>query len=116
MLTLSAAIVLAGQAPVFAEPMPAGVTEDAVKSAKTPEQHQAIADAYAKEAANLRAMADSHRHMDSWYAEPGYRSSKLGFPRHCQALAKDLDAAAKEYDALAKSHHEMAQAAAKKAK
>jgi len=116
MLTLFAAILLAGQAPVFAQPMPGGVTEDTVKNAKTPEQHQAIADAYAKEAANLRAMADSHRHMDSWYAEPGYKSSKLGFPRHCQALAKDLDAAAKEYDALAKSHHEMAQAAAKKAK
>ena len=116
MLTISAAILLAVQAPAFAQPMPGGVTEDTVKNAKTPEQHQAIADAYAKEAANLRAMADSHRHMDSWYAEPGYKSSKLGFPRHCQALAKDLDAAAKEYDALAKSHHEMAQAAAKKAK
>ena len=116
MLTLSAAIVLAVRVPVFAQPMPSGVTEDAVKNAKTPEQHQAIADAYAKEAANLRAMADAHRHMDSWYAEPGYKSSKLGFPRHCQALAKDLDAAAKEYDALAQSHHEMAQAAAKKAK
>ena len=87
-----------------------------MKNAKTPEQHQAISDAYAKEAANLRAMADSHRHMDSWYAEPGYKSSKLGFPRHCQALAKDLDSAAKEYDSLANDHHEMAEAAAKKVK
>jgi len=116
MLTLSPATVLALQAAVFAQPMPSGVTENTVKNANTPGQHQAIADAYAKEAANLRAMADSHRHMDSWYAEPGYKSSKLGFPRHCQALAKDLDAAAKEYDALAKAHHEMAQAAAKKPK
>jgi hypothetical protein len=107
--TLLAAVVLA--VPAFAESMPPGVTADAVKNAKTAEQHQAIADAYAKEAANLRAMADSHRHMDSWYAEPGYKASKLGFPRHCQALAKDLDAAAKEYEALAKSHHEMAKAA-----
>jgi hypothetical protein len=115
-VTLLAAMVLVVQAPAFAQPMPAGVTADTVKNAKTPEEHQAIADAYAKEAANLRAMADSHRHMDSWYAEPGYKSSKLGFPRHCQALAKDLDAAAKEYDSLAKAHHDMAQAAAKKAK
>ena len=112
--TLLAAAVFT--VPAFAEPMPAGVTADAVKSAKTPEQHQAIADAYAKEAANLRAMADSHRQMDSWYAEPGYKSSKLGFPRHCQALAKDLDAAAKEYDSLAMAHHDMARAAARKAK
>jgi hypothetical protein len=112
MLTLSAAMLLAVGAPIFAQP----VTEDAVKNAKTPEQHQAIADSYAKEAANLRAMADAHRHMDSWYAEPGYKSAKLGFPRHCQALVKSLDAAATEYDALAKAHHEMAEAAAKKAK
>jgi hypothetical protein len=108
--------MLALRATAFAQPMPSGVTEDQIKNAKTPEQHQAIADGYAKEAANLRAMADSHRHMDSWYAEPGYKSSKLGFPRHCQALAKNLDAAAKEYDALAKAHHEMAEAAGKKAK
>jgi hypothetical protein len=115
-LTLLAAAVLMLQAPVFAENMAPGVSEDAVKSAKTPEQHQAIADAYAKEAANLRAQADAHRHMDSWYNEPGYRSSKLGFPRHCRALAQNLETAAKEFDALAKAHHEMAEAAAKKAK
>src|SRR5690242_21086893 len=59
-LTLLTAAVLVLRAPGFAaEPMPAGVTADEVKSAKTPEQHQAIADAYAKEAANLRAMADA---------------------------------------------------------
>src|SRR5215472_753703 len=95
---------------------PPGVTAEQIKSAKTPEQHQAIADAYAKEAANLRAMADAHRHMDSWYAEPGYKSKKLGFPSHCRALVQDLEAAAKQFDALAKDHHEMAVAAAKKAK
>jgi len=113
-LTLLGALVLAVQAPAFAQPMPSGVTEDQVKNAKTPEQHQAIADAYAKEAANLRAMADTHRHMDSWYAEPGYKSKKLGFPSHCRALVTDLEGAAKQFDALAKDHHEMAEAAAKK--
>ena len=116
MALVSAALLGALAGTPKAETLPPGVSEDTIKSAKTPEQHQAIADAYAKEAANLRAMADSHRHMDSWYAEPGYKSSKLGFPRHCRALTQDLEAAAKEFDALAKDHHEMAQAAAKKAK
>jgi hypothetical protein len=116
MLMVLTAAVLTLRATAFTEPMPSGVSEEAVKSAKTPEQHQAIADAYAKEAANLRAMADSHRHMDSWYGEPGYKSSKLGFPRHCRALAQDLDAAAKEMDGLAKAHREMAYAAAKHSK
>ena len=115
-LTLLAAVLLMLHVPAFAENMPPGVSEDAVKSAKTPEQHQAIADGYAKEAANLRAQADAHRRMDSWYDEPGYRSSKQGFPRHCRALTQSLETAAKEFDALAKAHHEMAEAAAKKAK
>ena len=99
-----------------AESFPPGLSEDAVKSAKSPEQHQAIADAYAKEAENLRAQALAHRHMDSYYSEPGYRSNKLGLPRHCRALEQSLNAAANDADALAKAHHEMAQAEAQKSK
>jgi hypothetical protein len=111
-----AVIALLASGSATAESLPPGVTAEAIKTASTPEQHQTIADAYAKEAANLRAMADAHRHMDSWYAEPGYKSSKLGFPRHCQALVQDLEGAAKQFDALAKDHHEMAENAARKAK
>jgi hypothetical protein len=96
--------------------LPPGLSEEAVKGAKTPEEHQAIADAYANEAENLRAQALAHRHMDSYYSEPGYRSNKLGFPRHCRALQQSLEAAAKDADALAKAHREMAQAEAKKTK
>jgi hypothetical protein len=90
-------------------------SEDAIKSAKTPEQHQAIADAYTKEAQNLQAQADAHRHMDSWYSEPGYLSNKLGFPRHCRALTQNLTAAANAATSLAKAHQAIADAA-KKAK
>ena len=88
-------------------------SEDAIKSAKTPEQHQAIADAYTKEAQSLQAQADGHRHMDAWYSEPGYRSNKLGFPRHCRALTQSLTAAAKEAESLGKAHQTMADAAMK---
>ena len=113
-LSIGLLVALAG-AP-RAEQLPAGLTAEGVKAAKTPEQHQAIADAYAKEAENLRAQALNHRHMDSSYGEPGYRSHKLGMPSHCQALVKSLEAAAKQADDLAKAHHEMAEAAAKKSK
>jgi hypothetical protein len=116
-LTLVSAALLAALAGApRAETPPPGVSGDALKNAKTPAEHQAIADAYAKEAENMRAQALAHRHMDSYYNEPAYRSSKLGFPRHCRALTQALEAGAKEADAMAKAHHEMAEAAAQKAK
>ena len=87
MAVASAGLLGALAAAPKAESVPPGLSEEAVKSAKTPEQHQAIADAYAKEAQNLQAQADAHRDMDSWYSEPGYLSSKLGFPRHCPCSA-----------------------------
>ena len=99
-----------------AETLPPGLTAEAIGSAKTSGDHQAIADAYAKEAEQLRAQALAHRHMDSRYSEHAYLSSKLGFPRHCRALVQSYEAAAKDADALAKAHHEMAEAAARKTK
>ena len=99
-----------------AEALPPGISAEAIGNAKTPADHQAIADAYAKEAEQLQAQAMAHRHMDSRYNEPGYLSSKLGFPRHCRALTQSYEAAAKDADALAKAHHEMAEAAARKTK
>jgi hypothetical protein len=103
--------------PSFAADMlPPGLTAEAIASAKTPEQHRAIADAYAKEADELRAQALAHRHMDSSYNEAPYRSSKLGLPRHCRALTLAYEAAAKDADALAKAHREMADAEARKTK
>ena len=99
-----------------AETLPPGLTAEAIGSAKTPGDHQAIADAYAKEAEQLRAQATAHRHMDSHYNEPGYLSAKLGLQRHCRALVQSYEAAAKDADALAKAHHEMAEAAARKTK
>jgi hypothetical protein len=98
------------------EPLPPGLTAEAIKSATTPEQHRAIADAYAKEAESLRAKALAHRHMDSSYNEPGYLSQKLGFPRHCRALTQGYESAAKEADGLATAHRAMADKGAKKSK
>jgi hypothetical protein len=115
-VTACAVIALLSPGFTTAQSLPPGLTAEAVQSATTPEQHRAIADAYAKEAENLRANALAHRHMDSRYNEPGYLSSKLGFPRHCRALTQTYEAAAKEADTLAKAHQAMADAAARKAK
>ena len=99
-----------------AEVLPPGVTAEAIANAKTPADHQAIADGYAKEAEQLRARAEAHRHMDSHYDEPGYLSAKLGFKRHCRALVQSYESAAKDTEALAKAHREMAESAARKTK
>ena len=93
--------------------LPAGLTAEAVASAKTAADHQAIADAYTKEAENLRAMAQEHRAMDKQYSAPGYLSLKLGAGMHCQKLVKAYEEAAADADALAKAHRDMAEAAAK---
>jgi hypothetical protein len=114
LVMVSVALLAALASAPRAENAPPGISPDEVKNASTPEQHQAIADAYSREAQNLRAQALTHRHMDSTYNEPGYRSNKLGFPRHCRALEQGLEAAAKEADNLAKAHHEMARTEAKK--
>lgn len=92
-----------------AAPLSAGLTPEAIKNAKTADEHRAIADAYAAEAEDLRRKAMAHRHMDSSYAEPGYLSQKLGFPRHCRALVASYEAAAKEADGLAHAHRAMAE-------
>ncbi len=115
MVTACAVIALLAPRLATAEPLPPGLTAEAVQSATTPEQHRAIADAYAKEVEDLQAKALAHRHMDSSYNEPGYLSSKLGFPRHCRALTQAYEAAAKEADGLAKAHRAMADEAARKA-
>lgn len=106
-------LIATSATPLLADTPPAGVTEQQIKSAKTPEDHRAIADAYAKEAEALRAQALTHRHMDSWYSEPGYRANKLGLVRHCRGLMQQLEAAAKDADALAAAHRAMAEQAAK---
>lgn len=111
-----AVLALLAPALATADPLAPGLTAEAVQSAATPEQHRAIAEAYAKEAEDLRTKALGHRHMDSSYNEPGYRSSKLGFPRHCRALTQAYETAAKEADGLAHAHRAMADEVARKAK
>lgn len=97
--------------------LPPGISAEAIKSATTPEQHRAIADAYTKEAEDLRAKALAHRYVDSTYNDPRFRfPRKLGLARYCRARIQTYEAAAKEADGLATGHRAMADEAAKKSK
>lgn len=106
----SVVVALALAAPAFAG-APEGPSAAAIAAADTPAEHEALAAAYEKQAAELRALADQHRAMDKEYSGPGYRSLKLGAALHCQKLVAAYEAAAKEADALAASHREAAAAA-----
>jgi hypothetical protein len=79
-----------------------------IGAAKTAADHEAIAACYDDMAKEAHANADAHRHMDSYYNEPGYKSSKLGAQRHCRALVASYEAAAKDAEGLAKIHRDMA--------
>jgi hypothetical protein len=82
-----------------------------IPAAKTAADHEAIASCYDDMAKQAHATADAHRHMDSYYNEPGYRSNKLGLQRHCRALVASYEAAAKDAEGLAKVHRDMAKKA-----
>ena len=83
--------------------------QSATGTGATPSREQIVAH-------DVRAKGLAHRHMDSSYSEPGYLSSKLGFPRHCRALTQAYETAAKGADTLAKAHRTMADEAAGEAK
>jgi hypothetical protein len=82
---------------------------EAIKSAKTAAEHNAIADAYAKEAAELRQKVADHKAMLASYDKgPGYIKSKTGFDQHCKSLISAYEKAAKDADVMAKMHRDMA--------
>lgn len=111
-----AAAVLAG------EPLPSGLTREALEAANTAEQHQAIADAYTQEASEAHAAASAHRSMANPPGQymstqrPGASDRRVNtgpayLTYHCRALAESLEKAAREADALAVAHHMMAERA-----
>jgi hypothetical protein len=82
---------------------------EAIKAAKTPAEHNAIADAYAKEATELRQKAADHKAMLASYDKgPGYVKAKSGLEQHCRSLISLYEKGAKDADAMAKMHRDMA--------
>ena len=87
-----------------------GVVTDAnlnemIKKAKTPSDHEMIAEYYDKEAAENENKAKLHRMTENMYFKTANRL-------HCNGLTKAYEAAAAQDTALAAYHREMAKKAA----
>jgi hypothetical protein len=81
--------------------------EKMIESAKTPADHQAIADYYQRMADAAKAKAAEHTKMAQDY-KTGAFGSKTHFHEHCETLARLYQSEAKEYAALAEAHRQMA--------
>lgn len=106
--TLAAALVLGLTLPGAAR---ADVTEAQIAAARTPADHQAIAQAYEKDAAAAEASAREHEAMVKAY-EVAAHSPKGALPAsmvtHCNALVKAYRAEAAAFRALAAEHRNLA--------
>ena len=94
----------------------AGPSPEAVESATTAADHEAIAAAYDGEAKELRAKANQHRQMARRYRKPAsFKGSQIGgaMEAHCKRLAASYDQAADAAEALAADHREMAKEVSK---
>lgn len=94
----------------------AGPSPEALDSAKTSADHEAIASTYDAEAKELRAKANQHRQMARRYSQPAsFKGSHVGsaMETHCKKLASSYDEAAESAEALAADHREMAKEASK---
>jgi hypothetical protein len=86
------------------------VTDDnldqAIASAKTPADHEAMATYYDKEAADNEAKAKLHHAVHHNYEKFKWKQSAMG--PHCDELAKFYQRSADQDKALAAGHREMA--------
>lgn len=93
--------------------------ETLIVNAKTPAEHQRIADYYHQEAQQLSAKAKEHEKMAAEYAKkPALMESKQPLwgqaASHCRHFAQLYSDESKEAEALAALHEQMAKAASQK--
>lgn len=88
---------------------PSGAIQQQIEAARTPADHQKLADYYTKEATAARARAAEHRQMGKSYAAnpPGGRGGG-SMSSHCNSTAASYDEIATRYDAMAAAHRELA--------
>lgn len=104
-ITLLAAVLVLEAASVRAVDLSA----EAIAAAKTAAEHNSIADAYAKEAAELKKKAVDHRAMLASYDNgPGYLKEKSGLKQHCESLISYYEKGASDAEVMAKMHRDMA--------
>jgi hypothetical protein len=99
--TLSVARAAAQQQAVTADNL-----DQMISSAKTPADHEAIAQYYDKEAAVNDEKAKIHHATHHTYADFKIKPPDMG--PHCDELAKNYEKAAAEDKALAAAHRAMA--------
>lgn len=103
----TAIALLVGPFAPLAASADASLEQVLIESASTPQQHEALANYYAGEAAEARKSAEYHRAMGKSYS--GGKITQLATMRdHCEKLATLYDARAKEFDAMASMHRDMA--------
>lgn len=92
--------------PAFDEPL-----SEAIATAKTPEDHEALARHDEQEADALQARSEQHLAMAGSYqrSRPARRPYPQGAAKHCQRLAENYRASAEENRALAQLHRKIAQ-------
>jgi endonuclease III len=78
----------------------------AVQTAKTASEHEALARHYEDAAKDMRAKANEHKKMLAYYDL--IRKHAQDLISHCQGLIRIYEQAANENLSMAKSHHELA--------
>ena len=83
-----------------------------IESARTRDDHEALAAYYDREASTARASAAAHRKMATSYQ--GMMSGGRGtasMPAHCNAIVRSQEGIAAEYEGMAAAHRQMGQQA-----
>jgi hypothetical protein len=82
----------------------------AVQTAKTASEHEALARHYEDAAKDMRAKANEHKKMLAYYEarKDLIRKHAQNLISHCQGLIRIYEQAANENLSMAKSHHELA--------
>jgi hypothetical protein len=83
-----------------------------IESARTKDDHEALAAYYDREASAARASAATHRKMaTSYQGMIGGGRGNVSMPAHCNAIVQAQEAVATEYEAMAAAHRQMGQQA-----
>jgi hypothetical protein len=82
----------------------------AVQTAKTASEHEALAGHYEDAAKEMRAKVDEHKKLLAYYEarKDLIRKQAQDLINHCQGLIRIYEQAANENLSMAKSHHELA--------
>ncbi len=104
---LALGVGLAGCAELATRPSQA--IQQKIEAARTPADHEALAEYYVKEAAAARAKAEDHRNMAKRYGSwPPSGRGGASWAAHCDAAASSYADIARRYDTMAAEHRQMA--------